>query len=646
MAGMSMRFVSYKPDDLVESNGTQYRITHVISIDTVIAMDLKTQASVRLGVEGLVKREERVEGHQNAIPDADLDSFSEAEWKEAQRRFDIIKPLLDETVPRTRGSATDVARVGGCSVATVFRWLQAYRESGQMSALVPSRAGRKPGVVMLNDVVEQIVQSAIDDIFLDKQRHSAAEVIETVQRRCRLAKIDPPHPNTIRSRISVIPARIKMKRRGFREQAKNTFTPIRSAYGDAKHPFDVVQIDHTPCDVIVVDEVHRQPIGRPYITLAIDVYSRMIAGLYISLEPPSSTSVGLCAALAMCSKREYLATLGVEGNWPVFGKIGTLHCDNANEFGGDVIERGCQECGTILQFRPVKVPKYGGHIERLMGTMAGRLHKLPGTTFSNTRDRREYDSEANAALTLKELERWLVEFFVNVYHQKVHEGISMPPIRKWNLGLAGDEHTVGTGSRAMPTDPTRITLDFMPIFQRTVQQYGIEIDQINYYDPVLDVHINSTESGNSKTKRKFIIRRDPRDISKVYFFDPIDNRYCIIPYRNIGHPAISAWELIEVRRKLKEMGRKDVDEELIFQTLEKMRAQVEDAVHKSKAARRLAQRNPMNRLGAQRSMHTSPPIVRHAYMPPLSDAESIDVDDPFAQDIVPFANRGLRNGQV
>ena len=44
------------------------------------------------------------------------------------------------------------------------------------------------------------------------------------------------------------------------------------------HALEVVQIDHTPVDVIVVDEAHRLPIGRPWLTLAIDVATRVVAG--------------------------------------------------------------------------------------------------------------------------------------------------------------------------------------------------------------------------------------------------------------------------------------------------------------------------------------------------------------------------------
>lgn len=81
-----------------------------------------------------------------------------------------------------------------------------------------------------------------------------------------------------------------------------------------------MQIDHTPLDVIVVDEVHRKPIGRPYLTLAIDVYSRMVAGLYVTLDAPSATSVAMCISHAMNTKNEYLRELGVEGDWPVWGR--------------------------------------------------------------------------------------------------------------------------------------------------------------------------------------------------------------------------------------------------------------------------------------------------------------------------------------
>ena len=50
-------------------------------------------------------------------------------------------------------------------------------------------------------------------------------------------------------------------------------TPTPAEY-TATRPLEVVQIDHTQVDVIVVDEQSREPIGHPRITLAVDVLTR------------------------------------------------------------------------------------------------------------------------------------------------------------------------------------------------------------------------------------------------------------------------------------------------------------------------------------------------------------------------------------
>ncbi|MBV4715386.1 hypothetical protein Q5482_24775 [Escherichia coli] len=43
-----------------------------------------------------------------------------------------------------------------------------------------------------------------------------------------------------------------------------------------------------PIDLIVVDDRDRQPIGRPYLTLAIDVFTRCVLGMVVTLEAPSA----------------------------------------------------------------------------------------------------------------------------------------------------------------------------------------------------------------------------------------------------------------------------------------------------------------------------------------------------------------------
>lgn len=96
-------------------------------------------------------------------------------------------------------------------------------------------------------------------------------------------------------------------------------------------------------------------------TLAIDVYSRMVVDLYVSFEPPSPTSVGMCLSKGICPKGNYLAQLEVKGDWPVWGLMSKVHCDNAKEFRGKVLRRACEAYAIDLQWRPVQLPHFGGH---------------------------------------------------------------------------------------------------------------------------------------------------------------------------------------------------------------------------------------------------------------------------------------------
>ncbi len=46
----------------------------------------------------------------------------------------------------------------------------------------------------------------------------------------------------------------------------------------ADHPLDVVEIDHTPLNVYVIDDLSFLPLGRPWLTAIKDRYSKVILG--------------------------------------------------------------------------------------------------------------------------------------------------------------------------------------------------------------------------------------------------------------------------------------------------------------------------------------------------------------------------------
>jgi putative transposase len=80
------------------------------------------------------------------------------------------------------------------------------------------------------------------------------------------------------------------KREGSKK-ARELLGPVAISTLRPEQPMEVLQIDHTPVDVIVVDQRKRLPIGRPWLTLAIDVRTRMVAGFHVSLWPTSTISL-------------------------------------------------------------------------------------------------------------------------------------------------------------------------------------------------------------------------------------------------------------------------------------------------------------------------------------------------------------------
>jgi putative transposase len=339
-------------------------------------------------------------------------------------------------------------------------------------------------------------------------------------------------------------------------------------------------------DVIVVDEEHRQPIQRPFLTVVIDVYSRMVLGFAIYLEKPSAFTAGLAIAHAVLPKEGWLAGVGVQAEWPCWGKMRTIHCDNAKEFRGTVIGRACQDHDITVAHRPPREPRYGGHIERGFGTWLTRAHRLKGTTFSNIEQKGDYDSEGRAIMTRAELEKWFTIYVAKVYANTFHKGIKTTPLAKYKEGILGTGDRPGIGLPDRVAEPTAFMLDFMPFEERTIQEYGVALDHIYYWDDALRPWIHARDPQDSRRPRKFTFRIIPRDMREIYFRDPARNTYIAIPYRDRTRPLVSRWEIQAAEKRLREAGYARVDEVLIFQAVEEMRRLEQESEHKTKKARR------------------------------------------------------------
>lgn len=582
---LDRRLLDVKIGKVVFSNGKNYRIDNIVSFTEVLGVDLETKRPKLLNIDDLKPLPaDETNSSQLSLDDSEI---SDEYWQIALERFSLIKPIIENS---TKSDVEAIAKASGNHFTTVYNWLKSYRTQKSILSLVPQKRGWREAKSRLDLQTEIILKKALEDFYLTAQKPSISKVITLINTNCAKLGIDPPHPNTVRNRINSISPYKRLKAHGEKNKVRDKYSPASKSFPGADAPLVYVQIDHTPLDIIIVDDEHRLPIGRAYLTLAIDVYSRVIVGYYLSLDAPSAISVGMCVTCSILPKNKLLLDLDVNATWDVWGVMNTIHTDNGSDFRVDYLSRTCLKYNINWEYRPIGGANFGGHIERLLGTINRELHTIPGATFSNIQQRGSYDSDGKSVMTFHELERYIVTWITKVYHHSKHSALGMSPLQKWEEGIWGTSKSPGTGLRPKIADSQTLIIDFLPEFSRTVQRYGIEIDNLFYYSDVLRRWIGAEDPENPKKKRKFTCKRDPRDVSSIWFYDPETKMYFHIPTSKQEIPPISIWEYSQVQKLISDTGKNGSDQNVIYEAIIELREQVDSSKRKTKKQRRANQR--------------------------------------------------------
>jgi putative transposase len=128
-------------------------------------------------------------------------------------------------------------------------------------------------------------------------------------------------------------------------------------------------------------------------------------------------------------------------------------------------------------------------------------------------------------------------------------------------------------------------VDFLPVIRRSLTRSGFVIDHVRYYSDGLRPWI-----ARRRALERFVIRRDPRDISRIWVLDPAGESYLQVPYRTLSHPPIGVWEHRAAVARLREQGRAQVDEQALFGMVEQMRTITDTAAKTTRRARRNTER--------------------------------------------------------
>ena len=259
-----------------------------------------------------------------------------------------------------------------------------------------------------------------------------------------------------------------------------------------------------------------------------------------------------------------------------------LHSDRAKEFTTPVLVRALKNQGVETFLRPPGRTRFGGHIERLIGTLMGNCRLLPGATHHSPTARGDYDSKASARLTLDQLQDYFAHQILGTYHHRVHGALGVSPISAWRAATAGvaPEH---------PEDPDAFRLDLLPELPRTIGRQGIQaFNELYYGQEIGEAFI----SGTRQIKAKY----DPRDLSRLYV--QVSGRgYVTVPLSRFREgPPLTLW-LYRASRRMAGEGSKARPHR---ETLQRATAQVEQIIEG--AARRSVQAaRQLERLGRARA---------------------------------------------
>lgn len=211
-----------------------------------------------------------------------------------------------------------------------------------------------------------------------------------------------------------------------------------SLYG----PGSVFQLDATVADVHIRSTKTNNLIGRPTVYCVIDVFTRLIIGIYIGTKNASWETAKTALWYVVTDKRELIEKFGVEycaEDWPCLGMPKTIVVDRG-EMTGIEPSQSLPELGVNIKITPPYRGDLKAIVERRFGIFNGEFHKIDGTTEGRNKKRDEKDPSKKAVINLQEFGKIMINEVIAHNNQIFEElltedfykrDIAPTPINTW-----------------------------------------------------------------------------------------------------------------------------------------------------------------------------------------------------------------------
>jgi len=321
-----------------------------------------------------------------------------------------------------------------------------------------------------------------------------------------------------------------------------------------KFPLEIVEMDEHKVDLVRIlirngiwEELHpdvKKKVaekGRPWLSVAMDAYSRSILGMRLLWDDPSGQSALETLAMAVRNKDAETALYGTLIGWVQCGRPRAIHTDAGAAYVSSDFQAATMALTDRHVIPPSKHPHLRARVERFFRTINQRYIGLfsGGQTFSNVILRDQYDSVKHAHMTHDELGHLLVRLIVDCYHNTVQKGLmGLTPLQAWYRGSQIEGEV-----QPPPSDEEYRDIFGIPL-TRDIENQGIEILGNKYTSRQLE------KLRKDDYDIEVQVRVNPLDLSEISVKSPTDGWFSV-PATFDGLKGVSIEEWMETVRYIK-----------------------------------------------------------------------------------------------
>lgn len=298
---------------------------------------------------------------------------------------------------------------------------------------------------------------------------------------------------------------------------------LGSATAEVFGPGARYEIDATVADVYLVSRFNRSwIIGRPIVYIVIDVFSRMIAGVYVGLEGPSWTGAMMALANTVTDKVSFCAEYGIsvtDEEWACQSLPAIILAD-----GGELAGKAVETLAANLHVRIETTSPYRGDLKGIVERSFRTLHEkikpfLPGYVIKDAYKRRGYDYRLDAKLDIYQFTKIIIagilqhnRGFLDYYERDadmIADNVRATPIELWKWGV---QNRTGI-PRYYPEDIVKLNL--LPTDAGRITRGGILFKGMEY-SCERAIKEGWFVKGSSPKGEKLQIVYDMRNLNYVY----------------------------------------------------------------------------------------------------------------------------------